>query len=118
MEEKRMDISSLTDQEKSVLLAKAMGLEISPNGTYFKHLPDWNQEYIWGNNFYDPANMALAWRSLNWADQQRALSDRLADYFIAYLLWIEPPADAQRLWLDKILELALEAGIVELENER
>lgn len=103
----------MTDQEKSVMLAKAMGWDISLS---------YNQQcrYITSNgstelgdvgilpyrnegDLYDPANMALAWRVLNWA-----ITSELGSWaFLAW--WIDlgrlSPADAQRLWLDKILEL-------------
>jgi hypothetical protein len=69
-------------------------------------------------NLYDPANMPLAWRVLNWAYDLPQIEDQgRHDHFIKW--WREanlntkPPADAQRLWLDKILELAVEAGIID-----
>lgn len=70
-------------------------------------------------NLYDPANMALAWRVLNWAGETQFggnITSRAWNNF-----WIDmrilPPADAQRAWLDKILKLAIEAGLVAAANE-
>ncbi len=72
--------------------------------------------------------MALAWRVLNWAATR---DDEIDDYAYPYTLaqgveflfdtdleiedqlWAKP--NAQRAWLDRILSLALEAGLVEVE---
>lgn len=71
-------------------------------------------------NLYDPANMALAWRVGVWAgnnlpnDAISKLNDlwlRRDTYPYEVFMWYEP--EAQRLWLDKILELAIEAGMTE-----
>lgn len=92
-------------------------------------------------DLYDEKNMALAWRVLNWA---MSLSDvrltrpvtglqtesievefdlHLAEWFTEMSptgdgrsLTDLPPAEAQAAWLDKILELAYEAGMVNDEN--
>ena len=60
--------------------------------------------------------MSLAWRVLNFG--LRALSAPSHYYelmalvnSVEFLTW--PPAEAQAAWLDKILELAVEAGMVE-----
>ena len=73
---------------------------------------------------YDPANMALAWRVLNWASEQKAVyfefmqwwfrQDADLDMFGGYLFDLEPK-DAQRVLLDKILSLAIEADLIEKE---
>lgn len=72
-------------------------------------------------NLYDPANMALAWRVLNWWYDYIATTDNEAvdpeDGFfdvgkLMHGVWAQPPADAQRAWLDKILTLAMAAGMV------
>jgi hypothetical protein len=60
-------------------------------------------------------NMALAWRALNWAD--RTFSHLHTDYDQCALetLGVHSgmlPAEAQAAWLDKILELAIEAGMI------
>jgi hypothetical protein len=84
-------------------------------------------------NLYDPENMALAWRVLNWAAKKFHYGDsysagyRIDDWIMdepivkgdgAYNIWDLPPAEAQRAWLDKILELAIEAGLTTpLPNE-
>ena len=86
-----------------------------------------------GESLYDPANMALAWRVLNWATVDKALAEFHAwwgdtttepiwfivgQHFNGVEIIKKPAAEAQRLWLDKILELAIEAGLVELEEEK
>ena len=129
-----MDLTKLTDQEKSVMLARAMGWSVrhdahNPDLSHVcneRGLKEYSQYYNrvghnpWSimTNLYDPANMALAWRVLNWAFD-------VSPYFLPPYWyrdhWEEypglAPADAQRAWLDKILALAIEAGIVELTHE-
>ncbi len=129
-----MDISNLTDQAKSVLLAKAMGCykeEASMEqmelfyGKTWRHRDTW---MVWRDcndrwmpqglpDLYDPANMALAWRVHLWGLQ--------AVFWTEYYRWWRSPKDrpyiyanAACLWLDKILELAIEAGLVELDEEK
>ena len=132
----------MDDQEKSVLLVKAMKWTLSnvikdASGKLFLLIQPKGDDWEWvvdidaPLNLYDPANMALAWRVLNWASE---LDTEIDDYSYPYVIseaadclfereledvkmWCLPPADAQRLWLDKILELAIEAGIVEIADE-
>jgi hypothetical protein len=60
--------------------------------------------------------MPLAWRVLNWA-HETALCRDYADGVGKILHFWSPSADAQRAWLDKILELAIEAGLVEVPDD-
>lgn len=72
---------------------------------------------------YNPANMPLAWRVLNWAfsnlpgktGQSREFWDFLhgQEYWDQGYLWNTPPEVAQRTWLDKILTLAIQAKMFE-----
>lgn len=82
---------------------------------------------------YHPAFMALAWRVLNWAlDKFQQIEKGLLPHsnmpFTYDMKWRQsvvgkatleralftmPPAEAQHAWLDKILELANEAGMLE-----
>jgi len=110
-------IEDMTTREKSVLLARAMGWEVQdsvqPGVSKFR-VPDDN----WVSWYYDlyPTNrMALAWRVLKWA----CLHDGLIRYRRGTIDWLDfgplqrlPPAEAQAAWLDMILELAIEAGLV------
>ena len=97
-------MTDMNDQEKSVLLAKAMGWTIEA------------PEYF---DLYRPKDMALAWRVLNWA----AVTMPQESYYLVPLQGIVldteklPPPDAQRLWLDKILKLAIEAGLIEVQDD-
>lgn len=143
-----MNISELTDEQKSVALARLCDwfVEKLDNTTDFQVwvLVDKNlmiarlgQPHF----LYDPAHMALAWRVLNWAYNGLSLHtwgarsefdyalarQKLAKIFELYprsitgfgltyhVVYEMPPADAQRLWLDTILELAIEAGLVSEE---
>ena len=117
-----MNIDELSDQEKSVLLARAMGLEIIPHPTreneeMFVIPESWGWEWEWHDDFY-PKWMALAWRVHLWALLN-------GDIGTAYGYWWRPfprrlaiwySTDAQDQWLDKVLTLAIEAGLVELDH--
>jgi hypothetical protein len=126
------DISEMTEQEKSVLLARAMGWDIGKHGCIFPPNEDISNYIDTGDNesLYDPANMALAWRVLNWAlnywfeiGEAEGLDIKfdVRDEYIEIMNAVqehEPPADAQCLWLDKILELTIEAEIIDPIEEQ
>jgi len=115
-----MMVENLSDERKSVMLATAMGLKTEPHPHEWEHpdhlivIPDeWDHGWELVEDFYSPENMHLAWRVLNWAARH---------FPYIYEWWEESidmleksPTDAQRLWLDEILEFAIEAGIVEVE---
>ena len=103
-----MDISDLTKHEKSVLLAKAMG---NPLG--LAQSPSLREFYP--VNLYDPINMALAFQAVRWFGD-RGYDDLLNYWFNEHFLLMEETMQQQML--DKILELAAEAGLVELEQEK
>lgn len=108
-----MNISKMDEQTKSVLLGKLIGQRVSDGFVYFDDL-----DYTIGcANLYAPINMALAWHVLNWAMLEPTakfafLSKRLA---VGGFMCI-PPELAQKIWLDKILKLAIEAGLVKFEG--
>ena len=87
-------VPPMSDREKSVILARLCGWAIREGSD---------------RSLYDPANMALAWRVLNWAGEVFELTI----FWSVSDLFESPPAVAQRAWLDKILELATGAGMVE-----
>ena len=121
----------LSDQEKSVMLAKLWGWEMEYEPPKYRN--DYGTAFLMSNgkplhavqfrypaaypsipNLYDPVNMSLAWLGLNWADTNLKGYDALDLYFWwdkGSLLSL-PPEKAQRAWLDKILELAIEAGML------
>ena len=93
-------------------------VSVYPHG--WRHRMPVDEAWKFFPNLYDPANMALAWRVLNWAynfldDQGRETF--LRDWWRSLNLFIESPADAQRAWLDKILSLVIEAGMVDAAAE-
>ena len=69
-------------------------------------------------DLYRAGNMYLAWRVLNWAagwiQSEESLGSKLKWHYAIsdQLRWDLPPTEAQALWLDKVLELAIEAGMV------
>lgn len=69
-------------------------------------------------NLYAPENMALAWRVLNWANGNQMIMDYWQETTYVehemFVYWfVLTPQEAQTAWLDKILQLAIEAGVVE-----
>jgi hypothetical protein len=123
-----IDISNLTDQEKSVLLVKVMGkYEDVAVLQVVDALVDGDRKDYWKHNgiveqipdLYNPAYMAKAWRVLNWAWlQTKTLHEKRAEEWIAKIdqvlmdYWCEGGDRAQRAWLDKIVELCIEAGSI------
>ena len=111
-------LNNLTDQEKSVILARATGWFINPvdDNEWVYHLPD-GTTWRTADDLYHDGNMALAWRVHLWALKQRNRSywNYCANGHRGAYVW--EYADAQRLWLDKILALAIEAGLTEVNND-
>ena len=100
-----MKIDKLSDGQKTVMLAKAMGMT-----------PDVMNSGVLCVDLYDPANMALAWRVLNWAIENlpkfmRTIEENFLCIGVLPYFGITPET-AQRAWLDRILSLAIEAGMV------
>ena len=110
-----MNIEDMTDQEKSVMLARAMGWEVLPAGHIFPPEGPGHVAIHPESSLYHVNEMALAWRVLNWVDEMedKGLITTFNDWWHKYHWYAEPPEVAQREWLDKILSLAIEAGIVE-----
>ena len=105
----------MNDQEKSVMLAKAMGWETRlpyPARPWPYIEPDEDTKYLLGIQFvfagdlYLPANMALAKRCLSWSldEAPEVVRDTMLDYAHSYYLPWLIDEKGQRLWLDKILE--------------
>lgn len=74
------------------------------------------------DSLYNPRHMALAWRVLNWGMTYPMLDDDKYQ-FVAKLnfsiswgdVFKSPPGEAQAIWLDKLLEAAIEAGLISFE---
>ena len=117
-----MNIDEMADQEKSVMLARSMGWTLRLPSMYSStppYLSDVTGQLIGEHcdypDLYDTTSMALAWRVHLWIKEQ----DYGTDGFIAeqYDMWWEDSQvwredNAQRLWLDKIVELCVEAELV------
>lgn len=107
-----IDISRMSDEDKSKQLAKMIGYQpwfMQPPFTFSSKNPFWLSHVV---NFYDTGNFSLVWFGvLKWvsrgADQWR--SD-FYDWFKASTIDLMGEEYAQRYWLDKILVLAIEAG--------
>lgn len=145
-----MEITKLTPQKKSVLLAKAMGwtVETFSTGNYEWRGEQYRAYWTGPNgeelsadivgyseqeaaevqmvNFYDGANAALAGRILNWAYDTGKSGKPEGHYamFRSFIAWWDgsqftaqiparPFSESQTIWLDKILSLAIEAGLVQ-----
>ena len=130
------NLSELSDEQKSVMLAKAMGWKKAEPiqsvmemfyGKIAKHMPTevWQtSDGFWIPfglpNFYNESQMATAWRVLNWAMENiPKFKGRLEETFlrIGVLPYFQlDPNVAQRAWLDEILKLADETGMLEEQN--
>lgn len=125
-----MTTINLTTQEKSVLLAKLVDdWEVVERVNYARVCKRGKVgpclfEMHKNHNFYtvdgdgNPHLMGWAWRVLNWAFDTltpplHAETERRYDAICEKVEWWLPPAEAQAAWLDKILELAIEAGMVQ-----
>lgn len=100
----------MTTLEKSRKLALLAGDLIEFYDPMKRYIPG---EGLYPLDLYAPANMALAWRVLNWAtDDSRSLIvwGHAGDVFNLAKL---PPEEALATWLDAVLTLAIEAGMVE-----
>ena len=139
-----MDISEMSDEQKSVMLAKLCQW-IRPAGDDFMYgtwlieteHPGWRRNYwrkepviLPGFNLYNESYMALAWRVLNWAIKTKPGKVMSGNFYIHPIgadvydfvsgfniangkdIFSFDAHEAQRLWLDKILELAIAAGMI------
>lgn len=109
-------MADMKDQEKSVLLVKAMGygweIHEDHNGCF---MLDSEDVLLGEGNLYDPANMALAWRAKRWMHEEddRCMVTTFTDWYRRHAVRLSrmDDADAQRIWLDKIHELIIEAEV-------
>ncbi len=103
-------------QRKSVLLAKAMRWDISGSGEYFRKSA--TSTWSWQYDLYKPRLMALVWEVLNWATETKLIIfDSWWMGFISAGAMMPPDVFVENL-LDKILQLAIEKGLVEMEVEK
>lgn len=109
-----MKIDELSDQEKTVMLARLCGWIIKEDGS--KTWVTCQDEAYSTTNLYQPIFMLLAWRVLNWAAANGITTEINVVYQYKKGDWARmidiSPADAQRAWLDYILRKAIEAGMV------
>ena len=108
-----MELDKMPDQEKSVMLAKAMGWEYND---HWKVLTVDNSDFWYREfNLYAPENMALAWRVHGWAmdNEVQKIALPYRGWWIQERPWLWLIDGAQREYLDQILALCIEAGIIE-----
>ena len=112
-----MDISKLSEQQKSQLLAKARGWRVAGDTI----IPDEETQirtqifYLMGGNLYLAPNMALAWDIHLWMLDQE-LNVQESPYAVSpksYLNWWKSSVpwmkeNVQQLFLNKILSLIKE----------
>lgn len=62
-------------------------------------------------DFYEKDNMFLAWKILAFAADldQRTNTTVFEEWWHSQRLYLKSPESAQKLWLDKVLELAIQA---------
>ena len=67
-------------------------------------------------NYYHPSNMSQAWQVMNWAVKNLNIPNhhfQLREMVNDISFFTQPPSEAQRVWLDKILALTIEAGMIQ-----
>ena len=115
----------MTDKDKSNKLSELCNIvyvaQGGHDGRFLGHAVNFNGTWIpgyWSHNLYSADNFALVWHVLNWRAETRFFDDDAAEgqanlEFNRTLLRSQdlPPEKAQRALLDKIYELALEAGL-------
>ena len=117
METKTVDIAALTKQQKSVMLARLAELQIEYEPVVlialaqFHSTTDIIDDLV--PDLYDPANMELAWRCLLWVSQgHEDWRAEFQNWFADTAFELMGEEHAQRIWLDKLLELAISAGLI------
>ena len=124
------NLSELSDEQKSVMLARLCGWKYKKRGILgnswwaeddliYDECYDQSEARLL--DLYDTKNMSLAWRVLNWAMDSnlsaREKADIMALFYVDKPFALEmSPAEAQCAWLDKILSLAIEAGMLEVNH--
>jgi len=104
--------------EKSKLLA-----EVSERLVFFQNIPGiklWSGEQLFPvPNLYEPENMNIAWEVLNWISRvphgplRVSIAAKFDIWWQESELYAYNPSQALQIALDKMLELAVKAGIVE-----
>lgn len=119
-----MNISEMTPREKSDRLCVLAGFHL-PHESSATYPEEWKMKTIAHEappnhpDLYDEKNMELAWRVLNWALRVHTDSKHFDSFFIMRdelrlalkNLW--GTDFAQTAWLDRILRLAIDAGMIE-----
>lgn len=109
-------------QEKSIMLARLMGWQFvyAGNGVVAvvrdKIFVGTTTAYWYSESgpcvdFYEKDNMSLAWKILAFAADldQRTNTTVFEEWWHSQRLYLKSPEKAQKLWLDKVLELAIQA---------
>lgn len=140
---KPMNINEMTEREKSAVLLKLIGAwvkctnkqnsiwsimlgekaivsDVCPMGLRSEFAHAHHVMATIAPDLYDEKHMALAWRVLNWAyfnpGEKREFHDKFMrwwDYGLGRTLVSLSPEEAVIEWLDRILSLAIEAGMIE-----
>ena len=115
-----MNINEMSEEEKSVALSVLMGWRWISRLDDSQHVIDADGVILNAGrymNLYTSENMVLAWRALNWAWLHSPIHEDISSWWYErgthdYLPAISQDK-AQAAWLDKILELAIETGLVQ-----
>jgi hypothetical protein len=127
-------VSEMNDAEKSVALAKLVGwirpagknyvaglwfIEVPENPIWMRQL--WRLEPFKLPNFdfFNEYSVNTVWKILNWVENDSPFALEFNRWFFANgrlqgsCLWLAIDLEsAVRIWLDKVLQLAEEAGLV------
>ena len=114
----------MNDKEKSIALLQLRGLDYTHNEhePIITKLPSELLTHHLRNPYYlyDTEHFLLAWGWLNWVDDHPdpVLISMFTGWWANEEMIEMKPAEAKRVGLDKILELAIEAGKVGGLNEQ
>ena len=102
-----------SDMAKFRLRGDDVFVSVYPHGWYHGMTEDEAWKYF--PNLYDPANMFLMWRIVNWAAENVPHFSKWWHEFAVVTIQDLPPAALSIYLCDNILRLADEAGMIEVK---
>jgi len=123
-----MNVSEMDNAKKSLLIARLMGWKITRSSFSVWVADENNSPTFWigmdnRDGLYSSIAFPVAWRVLNWVQNVPLRTEKA--YQLRVKFWLDLDVEdlfamslieAQKTWLDKILELAIRFGFVEVER--
>lgn len=103
-------VNEMTAREKTDIFVDLLGWKHEPPYDWLDKDDNWLFSCERDFDLYFKNNMDVAWLVLNW---WQGLDERILHYFGDFQTWFSlSPKKAQSKWLDIILELAIQDGMV------